>query len=209
MSGPYALLPILALAGSALTDYCYRGSAGGVESFTVTGQTTWAPDRSKPRCVRSAGTRDPWGSSCTTRTAPTSTSSSTAPARWRSGSTARPRTYTLLGSTPLVIPLGRNTGCGGSRRKRASQPLLGRRPQALGFRYDLRPGRIGLRVWNMTADFDDVLALDPDGSGLFADDFDDGTPTAGRRQRMDRRRPGGSPCPNRPSTRASRAETSR
>jgi hypothetical protein len=66
-------------------------------------------------------------------------------------------TYTLLGSTPLVIPLGEEhvmraetDGSGllslywdGVLKLAVSDTTFG-------------AGRIGLRVWNMTADFDDV-----------------------------------------------------
>lgn len=171
-----ALLTVLALAGSVLTDYCYRGTAGGTESFTVTGQPTWAPRSVEARVRPVGGAAGSMGIVLHYQD-----SSNLYLFLYGTGSMAlriyrkTGGTYTLLGSTPLVIPLGEE------HLMRAETDGSG----LLSLYWDdvLRlsvsdttfgAGRIGLRVWNMTADFDDVLALDPNGSPLLADDFNDG-----------------------------------
>jgi len=171
-----ALITVFALAGSGLTDYCYRGAAGDAESFTITGQPTWAPRSVEARVRPVGGAAGSMGIVLHYQD-----SANLYLFLYGTGSTAlriyrkTAGTYTLLGSTPLVIPMGE------AHTMRAATDGSG----LLGLYWDdvLRlsvsdttfdAGRIGLRVWNMIADFDDVLALDADGSPLLADDFDDG-----------------------------------
>ena len=174
-----ALLTVLALAGNAagmLTDYCYRGAAGGTETFAVTGERTWAP-RSVEARVRPLGGE----AGSTGIVLHYQDSSNLYLFLYGTGSAAlriyrkTGGVYTLLASTPLVAPLGEEhvmraeTDGGGLLQLYWDDVLRLSAPDAT---FDA--GQIGLRVWNMTADFDDVVVEDAGGSPLFTDDFDDG-----------------------------------
>ena len=83
--------------------------------------------------------------------------------------------YTLLGETPFGVPFGEEHVLGALDDGQGNLSITWDGAVQLTVRdATFSSGRVGVRVWNMTADFDDVVARDAAGAELFSDDFESG-----------------------------------
>ena len=176
MFGPLALVTVLAVAGGAPTDHCYRGVSVNTETFTVTGQPTWdarsveAHVRPVSGAAGSMGIVLHYQDSSNFYLFIYSTASSAVRIFRRTGGN-----YIQLASTPLVIPFGeehtmRAETDGNGNLSLYWDDVL----RASAFDTAFSAGRIGLRVITMTGTFDDVVARNAQGDILLTDNFDDG-----------------------------------
>ncbi|MGD8395652.1 MAG: hypothetical protein PVF43_09270, partial [Candidatus Eiseniibacteriota bacterium] len=168
--------PTAGVSASPTQDHCYRGTAGSSESFTVTGEAGWSA-RTVEATLRPLG----GPSGALGLVLHHQDDSNLYLFLYGTGTTALriyrkfEGSYTLLASTPDTIPPGeahvmRAVDAGEGRLELHLDGVL--RAETVDTTFDA--GRVGLRVYDVSADFDDVLALDAAGDTLIADDFDDG-----------------------------------
>jgi Cytosolic carboxypeptidase N-terminal domain/Zinc carboxypeptidase len=176
MFAPLALLTVLAVAGGARTDYCYRGVSVNTETFTVTGQSGWDARSVEAHVRPVAGAAGSMGIVLHYQDSSNfylfiySTASSALRIFRRTGGN-----YIQLASTPLVIPFGEEHTMRAETDGQGNLSLYWDDVlRASAFDTILSAGRVGLRVITMTGTFDDVVARDAQGDVLLADDFDDG-----------------------------------
>lgn len=163
------------VARESVGEYTYRGSASGL-SLTTAGLASWTP-RSVEAVVHplagaagSAGVVLHYADAANHYLFLVSTNSAALMIYKSVGGT-----YTLLGSEPFPVPFGedhvlRGEDAGGGTLNLYWDGVLELTVTDTTF----TSGRVGLRVWNMTVDFDDVLVKDSGGATLLFDDFEDG-----------------------------------
>jgi len=172
------LLALSVAAGAAESGgaFVYRGSASGAEVLTTTGLASWSV-RSLEAVVRplsggagSIGLVLNYQDGANHHLFLYSTNSSALMIYRKLGGA-----YTLLASTPWAVPFGEEHALRAVQEAGGELQLWWDGALALSvLDGSLASGGVGLRVWNMAADFDDVRALDAGGGTLLFDDFEDG-----------------------------------
>jgi len=167
-------LPLaLSVAGGT---HVYRGSASGPESLTTTGAPGWGTRSLEALVQPLAGSAGSMGlvlhhQDDSNHYLFLYSTNSTALMIYKKVGGA----YTLLGQTPFSVPFGEEHVLGAEDDGAGNLSILWDGvPRLTVADATFGAGRVGLRVWNMTADFDDVLALDGGGATLLFDDFEDG-----------------------------------
>ena len=155
--------------------FVYRGTASGAESLSTTGVVSWTTRSVEATVTPLAGAAGSMGlvlhhQDDSNHYLFLFSTNSTAFMIYKKVAGG----YTLLSSVPATVNLGeehamRAEAVGGTLALYWDDVL---RVSVADSTYS--SGRVGTRVWNMTADFDDVHAKDGGGATLLFDDFEDG-----------------------------------